>query len=177
MQYELFYLVGSSKEGDLDKIKKEVTEIVTQEGGAFEEKQTEEKRKLSYEVKHESHGIYIAQRFELEELEKIQEINRKMNLYSGILRFIITKADELPELLSKDERKAKAASIAAKQHKPAEKPAKAKEVSKEARPVEKKKEVKKAEVKEEPAKKEESKEEAKESTEDIDKKLEEILNI
>jgi len=172
MQYELFYLVGSSKEGDLDKIKKEVAEIVTQEGGAFEEKQTEEKRKLSYEVKHESHGIYIAQRFELEDLEKIQEINRKMNLYNGILRFIITKADELPELLSKDERKAKAASIAAKQHTPSEK-----KTAKEAKPVEKKKEVKKAETKEEPAKKEESKEEAKESTEDIDKKLEEILNI
>lgn len=173
MQYELFYLIGSSKEGDLDKIKKEVAEIVTQEGGAFEEKQTEEKRKLSYEVKHESHGIYIAQRFELEELDKIQEINRKMNLYNGILRFIITKADELPELLSKDERKAKAASIAAKQNKPSEKPARTGKPTKETKPAEEKKESKPAEAKEAPAKKEE----AKESNEDIDKKLEEILNI
>lgn len=174
MQYELFYLVGSSKEGDLDKIKKEVAEIVTQEGGAFEEKQTEEKRKLSYEVKHESHGIYIAQRFELEDLEKIQEINRKMNLYNGILRFIITKADELPELLSKDERKAKAASINEKQQKSAEK-----KIARENSSTNKVKEVKKIkEIKEDESPKESSTEEIKkEVNEDIDKKLEEILNI
>jgi len=167
MQYELFYLVGSSKEGELETIKKEVAEIVTSEEGVFEEKQTEEKRKLSYEVKHESHGIYIAQRFELEDPTKIQEINRKLNLYTGVLRFIISKADELPELLSKEERKAKASSdnqvkIIAKR---------------EVAPAKEEKAENKIEAA--PAKEEiilESKAK-KESDEDIDKKLEELLNI
>jgi len=162
MQYELFYLIGSSKEGELETIKKEVAEIVTAEGGAFLEKQTEEKRKLSYEVKHETHGIYIAQRFELEDPTQIQEINRKLNLHTGVLRFIISKADELPELLSKEERKAKASTE--NQVKPI--------VKKEAAPVKKEEpaEVKKEEVILE-------KETKKEADEDIDKKLEELLNI
>jgi len=173
MQYELFYLVGSSKEGDLEKIKKEVAEIVTIEGGAFEEKQTEEKRKLSYEVKHESHGIYIAQRFELEDLSKLQEINRRLNLFTDVLRFIITRADELPELLSKEERKAKAASINENQQKSNEKPTKSEKSSKKTSSDDSKKEIKKAETKEESAEKDVKKE----VDEDIDKKLEEILNI
>jgi len=176
MQYELFYLVGSSKEGDLETIKKEVAEIVTSEGGEFSEKQTEEKRKLSYEVKHESHGIYIAQRFELEDLSKIQEINRKLNLYTKLLRFIITKADELPELLSREERKAKADAIANKNQDSNDKPAKTEKTTKKEGVVNKsseKVEDKKPEEKIEA----EEKETKKKSDEDIDKKLEEILNI
>jgi len=162
MQYELFYLVGSSKEGELETIKKEVSEIVVSEGGVFEEKQTEEKRKLSYEVKHETHGIYLAQRFEMEEPSKIQEINRKLNLATSVLRFIISKADELPELLSKEERKAKASNAEVKV-----KPVEKKEVA-----PKKEEEIKtpKEEVKLESEVK-------KEIEEDIDKKLEEILNI
>jgi len=170
MQYELFYLVGSSKEGELDTIRKEVSEIVTTEGGVFEEKQTEEKRKLSYEVKHESHGIYTAQRFELEDLSKIQEINRRLNLFTNVLRFIITRADELPELLSKDERKAKAASINENQQKSAEK-----KVANDNSSTDKVKEVKKIKETKEVKKDKSSEESLKE--EDIDKKLEEILNI
>ncbi len=167
MQYELFYLVGSSKEGELETIKKEVSEIVTLEGGVFLEKQTEEKRKLSYEVKHESHGIYIAQRFEMEEPSQIQEINRKLNLYTGVLRFIISKADELPELLSKEERKAKSSSE--NQVKTINK----KEIvpTKEVK-VESQKEI--TPTKEEVILESEAK---KEADEDIDKKLEELLNI
>lgn len=164
MQYELFYLVGANKEGELEAIKKEVSEIVTLEGGVFKEKQTEEKRKLSYEVKHQTHGIYIAQRFDLEDPTKVQEINRKLNLYVNILRFIISKADELPELLSKEERKAKSAS-AESQQKAFEK----KEVKEETQ-------EKKFEAPKKEAGAEEKNITAKEE-DDIDKKLEELLNI
>jgi len=164
MQYELFYLVGSSKEGELETIKKEVAEIVTSEGGEFLEKQTEEKRKLSYEVKHETHGIYIAQRFELEDLSKIKEINQKLNLYINVLRFIITRANELPELLSKEERKSKADSFGE---------IKKEELKRveESKPARERKET----LVEEKADSE--KQEKKSKDEDIDKKLEEILNI
>ena len=172
MQYELFYLIGANKEGELETIKKEVAEIVAQEGGEFSEKQTEEKRKLSYEVKHQTHGIYIAQRFELEDPTKIQEINRKLNLYVNVLRFLISKASELPELLSKEERKAKSASTEIKQ-----KSFEKKEI----------KEIKK-EVKAEPARNASQSDaggekiaeitaEKKAEADDIDKKLEELLNI
>ena len=169
MQYELFYLVGANKEAELETIKKEVAEIVTLEGGIFAEKQTEEKRKLSYEVKHQTHGIYIAQRFELEDSTQIQEINRKLNLYTGILRFLISKADELPELLSKEERKAKSASTETQQK--AFEKKEVKEVKKEVKAETPKEEIKSEEKVAEIAA------EKKAEDDDIDKKLEELLNI
>ena len=145
MQYELFYLVGASKEADLEKIKKEISNIVASEGGTFEEKQTEERRKLSYEIKHETHGTYIAQRFEMENPEKIQSITRKLNLHQEILRSIISKASELPELRTKEER-----------IKASEKQTRKETAAKIVPPTT---------------------EEKKKAEEDIDKKLEEILNI
>jgi small subunit ribosomal protein S6 len=160
MKYELFYLVAGSRETELETIKAATEEIITHEGGAFEEKEVVERRKLAYEIKHETHGFYVARRFEINETEKIQNITRKLNLHTGILRSIISKASELPELKTKEERigaasnrperKNKETAEKAAAPKPAEKVAK---VSEKITPIEKK------------------------ETEDIDKKLEEILNI
>ena len=106
MQYELFYLVGASKEAELDTIKTEVSAIITAEEGVFEAKQVVEKRKMAYDIKHENRGFYVAQRFNLEDPTKIQAITRALNLYTKILRSIITRTDELPELTSREERDA-----------------------------------------------------------------------
>lgn len=155
MKYELFYLVGASKEADLAQIRKDVNDIITGNGGEFSEKETLEKRKMAYKIKHETHGIYIAQRFELPEPEKMKEINNRLNLHTGVLRFVLSRADELPELKSKEERM----SESIRRETPKTEPI-AKETKKTAP----------EEVKAEPKKDEQAQE-------DIDKKLEEILNI
>lgn len=174
MRYELLFLVGASKEPDMEKIRKEAYEIIESYGGTFEEKEVVEKRKLAYPVRHETHGTYIARRFELEDIEKIGEITRKFNLHTGILRSMISKASELPELRTKEERmgiakemaEKAAADIAQKESQAVasktEKPASAKEEEK-SEPSDK--------PEEKPAKK------ASNEQEDIDKKIEEILNI
>jgi len=160
MIYELDYLVGESKEGDLEKIKKEVSGIVTEAGGKFSEQQIIEKRKLAYKVEKEVRGSYIIQRFELAKIDESQEntleqeqaiprITRKLNLNPNILRFIIVKADDLPDLKEKKE---------------PERP----EIRKE----------RFESRKERPApKKEKEKTEKEALPESIDEKLEEILNI
>lgn len=158
MRYELFYLIGASREAEVPKIKEEIENLVKKAGGEFSEKETMEKRRLAYEIKHETHGIYIAQRFELES-EKIESLSKKINLYPNIARFIMSRADELPELKSKEERISEAMAKSAVVREPEKK-------------VELKKEEKKAEVKEK-----EKEEEKKPGEDDIDKKLEEILNI
>lgn len=155
MLYEIFYLIGGSRESEVEKIKKGVSEIITGVGGVFEEKETLEKRRLSYKIKHETHGIYIAQRFELEDSQKLSEIGRKINLYPDVLRFIISRTDDLPELKSKEERIAEQEKRAAR-----------------AASVEKTEKVEPEKVTAAPA---QTKKKA--SEEDIDKKLEEILNI
>jgi ribosomal protein S6 len=164
MNYELFYLIGASKEEELEKIKKDVEKTVTENEGVFEELRIEEKKRLAYKIKHETYGYYIVQRFEIEP-EKISEINKKLNLHPGVLRFMISKSSDLPELKIRDKE-----SNRERKFRPAG-PERFKE-RKEAAPEQKKSL---------PSKGEEDKknlsQEEKKSNEDIDKKLEEILNI
>ncbi len=85
MNYELFYLVGGTKEPEMEKIKKEVEKIITDSGGVFEEIEVVEKRRLAYQINHESHGVYIARRFSAEG-QNLDEIIKKMNLNPQVLR-------------------------------------------------------------------------------------------
>ncbi len=163
MQYELLYLLGASHEAEMPEIKKEVEGVVETAGGKFLEKETLDKRRLSYKIKHENFGVYLARRFELEEITNISDITKNLNLNTRVLRFIISKASELPELKSKEERIAEASKR--------EKSREQKEVRAEA-----KQETAKATAVKEEKKPEEEKEE-KEKSENIDKQLEEILNI
>ncbi|HAI73793.1 MAG TPA: hypothetical protein DCS28_03105 [Candidatus Moranbacteria bacterium] len=160
MRYELFYLVGVSNESNLEKIKQEVDEIVASCGGIFEEKITEEKRRMAYKIKKDTHGIYVAKRFSLEDTTNVPEIISKLNLYPGILRFIISDASELPELKTKEERIEQE-----------EKRSAMETMRKE------KKEVEKLEKNPPKLKKDEEVAPTNANKEDIDKKLEEILNI
>lgn len=178
MRYELFYLVGVSKELDLEKIKVEVDEIVTSHAGIFEEKMTEEKRKMAYKIKKDTHGIYIAKRFSLEDPAKVGEIINKINLHPGVLRFIMSDATELPELKTKVERMEQEEKRNATETMQKEKQAaldKEKALQKEAilssnspKTGANKKAEKEEKVKEEVRK---------ETAQELDKKLEEILNI
>jgi small subunit ribosomal protein S6 len=167
MKYELFYLIGISKESDVPKIKDEVSALVKSLGGVFEEKETVEKRRLAYDIKHEKQGIYIAQRFELDNLENLQELNNKLNLRSDVFRFIISKADELPGLRTKEEREKQSLSQTNR------KPSLKKETPLEKKSFHKSEKMKNASASEI----EKSQKETSASKEDIDKKLEEILNI
>ncbi len=158
MRYELFYLVGVSNEPDLEKIKQEVDGIITGYGGVFEEKTTEEKRRMAYKIKKDTHGIYIAKRFSVEKTENVPEIINKINLFPGVLRFIISDAAELPELKTKEERMEQE-----------EKKSEAEAMRREKKEAE--------ELEKNPIKKETEKTIEDAGVENIDKKLEEILNI
>lgn len=112
-EYELFYLVGESKEPSLDAIRAEVEAICREEGAEFLATETQDKRKLAYEVEGETRGIYIARRFtlpdkselsskefeaEMKKGDAITRLNRKFSLSKNILRVLILRADTLPEL-------------------------------------------------------------------------------
>lgn len=112
-EYELFYLIGESKEPMLDAIRAEVEGICREEGAEFLAPETQDKRKLAYEVEDETRGIYIARRFtlpdkselsskefeaEMAKGDAITRLNRKFTLSKNILRVLILRADDLPEL-------------------------------------------------------------------------------
>lgn len=107
LQYELFYLVGESKEQGLAAIRTEVEKLVMAEGGTFLSDEMEERRKLAYPIKKEARGIYVTRRFSLpspderkkgDSEEAIAKISRQLHLYRDVLRFIVVRAEGLPSL-------------------------------------------------------------------------------
>jgi ribosomal protein S6 len=115
MIYELFYLVGEAKEPELPKIKDAVKKIVEKEGGKWLDPEITEKRKMTYKIKGQFRGIYIARRFEFSERdleeqggESFKNTAKQINLNKDVLRFIIAKASDLPELKTREEIKKEA---------------------------------------------------------------------
>jgi len=109
--YEILYLVMDSKESEIPAARTEVEKIVADFGGAFLPEETTEKRNLAYEIGKERRGTYMARRFTLpaedvmslspdapEKPDAISEITRLLRLYDAIARFMIVRAERLPEL-------------------------------------------------------------------------------
>lgn len=108
MEYEIFYLIGESKEANLDKIRKNVEGVIKKNQGNLNKDEFVKKRRLAYEIKKEARGTYVAKRFSLpdkDDLEEnfsgvnfIGEITKELNFNPDILRFVIVKTDDVPEL-------------------------------------------------------------------------------
>ncbi len=117
-EYELLYLIGETQKDNFTSIDKDVHAIIEKYDGTWLDKQVTEERRLAYEIKHERRGLYVAQRFTLldtDECEEkgivrdknpITEMNRELGLHTGILRAIIISAEDLPPLISKEEKEA-----------------------------------------------------------------------
>jgi ribosomal protein S6 len=190
MKYELCYLIGESREQEFARIKEEISAIVSNEGGKWLEPQIEEKRKMAYKVGKEVRGVYIAQQFEIikdeEEGEKINPldgINKKLNLFNDILRFIVVKAEDLPELKIREGKPVFAKDSGKNERGNYKKPVyfkKTENAPKEKIEAKKEEKVPIPEVKEEKTEKEAGEKISEEKNEDkksIDQKIDEILNI
>lgn len=213
MEYEICYLIGESKESDLDKIRKDVENVITKHNGSLIEGEFVKKRRLSYEIGKESRGTYIAKRFRLPSKDEIEEkysgkdfigeMTKDLNFNQDILRFIVVKADELlnfEELKEFDEKTErvkqnyKTEALAGKKEtaapskneesgkksadsfdKPSSQKGSKTEVADKKKNVEKKKE--KPEEKEDKKLSADENKEGDISEENIDEKLDEILNI
>ncbi len=117
-EYELIYLIGASQKENFRAIDKDVHAIVEKFGGTWLDKQVTEERRLAYEIKHERNGLYVTQRFTLPDVDEreengielsdnpIAEINRELGLHTGILRALIVSAEDLPPLMTKEEKDA-----------------------------------------------------------------------
>ncbi len=116
-EYEIFYLVGETKDAELPRIKTAVETLIVGEGATFLPGETTDKRKLAYLIKKEVRGTYIARRFTVpqeeealaEELAKskdevdfIARVTKKLNLSKDVLRFLILRANDLPVLAQID---------------------------------------------------------------------------
>jgi ribosomal protein S6 len=204
MQYELFYLVGQHQEPNLETIQTGVSAMLVAEGAKLLEPELTEKRKLSYEIKHQNKGTYVTRRFELEDIDfwadekngekefGISAINNKLNLTNDVLRFLIVKTEDLPELGAKERRKAQELKTQRPETGRPQQRSDKREAPRQfvkptrttpapaavaPKPVVATPKVEKVEVIKETEKKEIAKEMIKETPKDIDKQLDELLNI
>jgi len=196
MVYEINFLVLQSKTVELKKIRKETKEFIESFGAKVIEEKEYLKRKLAYEIKHENYGFFTVLRFEFRNAKNLDELKIKLNQRVNISRYIIVQADGLPSLKEQavkdvekieDDKKSiksediekvlteqKKAEIAKKETKPETTENNKKEVAKEEKTpekkVEEKEDKKEVEVEEVDTKKEGV------SLDELDKKLDEILN-
>jgi len=108
MEYEICYLIGETKETNLEEIRKNVEKIIIKNKGALIDGEFVKKRRLAYKIKKEARGTFVAKRFTLPsknerdekypEKDFISEMTKDFNFNQDILRFIFVKADELPSL-------------------------------------------------------------------------------
>lgn len=108
MEYEICYLIGESKEADLDKIRPGVEDIIKKHKGTFLEGEFVKKRRLAYEIKNEKRGTYVARRFSIPSKDEREEnfpdydimgeINKELRFNQDILRYMLVKTDDLPSL-------------------------------------------------------------------------------
>lgn len=175
MEYEICYLIGESKEAEAEKIKKDVEKTINSKGGSFSGIEFVDRRKMAYAIRKEIRGTYVARRFKLSNKDEkedstsnskeilLADIIEKLNLNQDILRFKIVKVDTLPPLKTREEIEKEAGKM-----KVGEPRGKRSGKIKEKRPIAQKKP---------PVVKKKERESKTESQNDIDKKLEEILNI
>lgn len=194
MEFEINFLVLQSQTENLETLREKVKKIIEAREGKITDKLEYRKRKLSYQIKHELYGFFNVLRFEVEDGSIVEKIKKDLNLQQDITRYIIVKTDELPPLKQdvtpeqqeknqmeeKDTIKQEEVEKILSEKETSDTPQKKEEVKEEPRKeesAEKKieKEEKKKEVKEEEYKDEEKDE--KSTLEDLDKKLDEILNI
>lgn len=205
MIYEINFLVLQSKTAELEKIRKETKKFIESYGAKIIEEKEYLKRKLAYEINHETYGFFTVLRFETKNGMNFDELKVKLNQKSDVARYIIVRADELPSLEEQDAKKlekihndkkaiksedvekalAEQKKAEVKKTEEEEKVSEKKPTTKEKtleKETEDKKESGKEKVKEKSTDKKEEKTETKKekkdkvSLDELDKKLDEILN-
>ncbi len=153
-QYEVLYIVSNKyTEEEAQKINKETKKLLESKGAKVSNIEEWGKKKLAYSINHFNHGYYYLIEFETEGIN-LAGINKELRMKTELLRYIVAVRSD----------KAKAEEEKIKKALEEEKKQKIKET-----------EDKEEEKKQEP-KKETKKEKKKISLEDLDDKLDKILD-
>ena len=116
--YELFYLISAQvPETELGKIQDEVTDWISGLEGRETKREQWGRRKLAYPIRKEKYGFYHLVEFDIV-TERLKELVKKLNLHKTILRYLITEKHPMSakELLMQEQaRKRIQARIATKE--------------------------------------------------------------
>lgn len=96
MEYELLFFTSVANEDRVGEIKKEITQILESQGGKISADFFDiGKRKFAYPIKRQTHGFFSFCRFDIEDKEKLPEIDRRLKLNEKIMRHMMVRAAEV----------------------------------------------------------------------------------
>jgi small subunit ribosomal protein S6 len=89
--YEILYILPMSYTAEEVKpINQKVAELIKTHGGTITKEQDLDKQKFAYPIKNQSHGYYFLYEFDLP-TDKLLGLNRILQLTNEVLRFIVVK--------------------------------------------------------------------------------------
>lgn len=92
--YEALYILSPELgEEDIQTVAKDVENLVTQHEGSIVRSEIWGKRKLAYEVKKHSEGVYVLLRFEANP-EFISRLETHFKLSEQVIRYLVVHYDE-----------------------------------------------------------------------------------
>jgi small subunit ribosomal protein S6 len=93
-QYELLYIIPTKlEEAEKKSLMSSVDQIITQNKGVIKDHSIWLTRKLSYPIKHIRQGVFILAHANLP-LEAIDKIRKELEIEENILRYLFTKVVE-----------------------------------------------------------------------------------
>ena len=124
-KYEIVYIIHPDLEGSTAKITEKVKKAIEDQKGKVFQEESWGKKKLAYEVKHNTFGIYEFVAAEIEP-SKIKEVERSLRLSEEIIRSMIVLVEEKIEPEAPKKRVNKPTKIEKKEKAKEEKPKKTK---------------------------------------------------
>ena len=92
--YEVLYIVRADLEDDkVQEAVQRVNTLIERSGGASERTNVWGKRKLAYEVKHQTEGSYVLQDFQIAP-ERVPELEAALKISEEVLRHLIVRKPE-----------------------------------------------------------------------------------
>jgi small subunit ribosomal protein S6 len=108
--YELFYLASAQvPENQLETIQDEISGWITKLGGSVTKRESWGRKKLAYPVNKEKFGFYLLNEFDLDSL-KLAELQKDLRLHKLIMRYLLLdkKPMSAKELLMQENAKRRA---------------------------------------------------------------------
>ncbi|HYM65975.1 MAG TPA: 30S ribosomal protein S6 [Patescibacteria group bacterium] len=92
--YEVLYIVRADLEDDkVQEVVQRVNTLIERSGGAAVRTNLWGKRKLAYEVKHQTEGSYVLQDFQIAP-ERVPELEAALKISEEVLRHLIVRKPE-----------------------------------------------------------------------------------
>jgi len=91
MKYELLYIIPSSfADAEVESVQKKIAGIVTEAGAEISRDESLGKLKLAYPINHVRHGTYILVHFTVDP-KSIKDLDSKLKLTEEVLRHTVVK--------------------------------------------------------------------------------------